>query len=67
MKNTTEENQTDTIVEFTDYLKFFLDSRFPDGVEGNMKKILIEIISDAFHDGARYAEQSMREEARVIV
>jgi hypothetical protein len=57
----------DTMIELTDYIKFFLDSRFPQGLEGNMKIILTEIISDVFHDGARFAETAAKDEARVII
>jgi hypothetical protein len=42
--------------ELSDYLNNFVNKRFPNGLEGDIRQIISECILDAFHDGARWAD-----------
>jgi nicotinamidase-related amidase len=50
-----------------DYFNDFLDKRAVGGVSGELRAILFEMVVDAFHDGARYAEAARQEGSRVIL
>lgn len=43
-------------VELAEYVDDFIVQRFPEGFPEDMAKILKEIVFDAFHDGANWAE-----------
>lgn len=45
------------ITELSEYVSGFLTRRFPQGLPESLAGILGEIVLDAFHDGARWAEQ----------
>ena len=56
-----------TITEISEYVKDFIDKRFPDGMPENLREILSDCVLDAFHDGSRWCEQQIKEESRIIV
>ena len=55
-----------TIETLTDYVESFLARRFPEGLPPDLEKIMMEIVLDAFHDGARYSEQTRMDEALIV-
>ena len=57
---------TKTIKELSEYAKDFIDKRFPEGLNGGIREIVTEIVIDAFHDGARWQEQQVKEESVII-
>jgi len=61
-----EKTADKVITEMSDYVNNFLDKRFPEGINGDMRQILGEIVMDAFHDGARWQEKQVQEESRII-
>lgn len=42
--------------ELSAYVNDFINKRFPSGLEGDMRTIIVECVLDAFHDGARWSE-----------
>jgi hypothetical protein len=56
-----------TITDVADYARVFIDRRFPEGLPDTMRGILTEVVLDAFHDGARYSESTIKDESRIIV
>ncbi len=55
-----------TIDETTAYLADFITKRFPHGLPDDMLEMVTEIVLDAFHDGARWSEQTRADESRII-
>jgi hypothetical protein len=52
-----------TITDISEYAKWFITERFPEGLGNEMQMIITEIVVDAFHDGARWSEQTRMDEA----
>jgi hypothetical protein len=47
------------VEDMTEYLNTFIDRRFVQGVTPELRLILAEVISDAFHDGAIWCENQL--------
>ena len=62
----TREEQ-ETLDTMTEYVNSFIDNRFPNGLNGDIRVIVHDIILNAFHDGARWCEQQIKNESRIIV
>ena len=54
------------ITEISEYIKDFIDKRYPDGVSNEVRQVLSEMVMDAFFDGARWAEIQAQQESRII-
>ena len=56
-----------TVRTMADYVYDFIAVRFPEGLPPQMLGIITDIVIDAFHDGARWAEAQEKEESRIIL
>lgn len=55
-----------TATEMGAYVEDFINKRFPDGLPPKLYGILAEMVIDALYDGARFAEGTAKDEARII-
>lgn len=50
-----------TIDEMVKYSQDFIDKRFPNGLNGDIRKIMTEMVLDAFVDGAAWQQKQMQQ------
>jgi hypothetical protein len=55
------------VEELSQYVNEFIHKRFPSGLEGDIRRIIVECVLDAFHDGARWAESQPPGEPDLII
>jgi hypothetical protein len=56
-----------TVKGMSEYVSNFLARRFPEGLPDQLRAILAEMVTDCFHDGARWSESTREDESRIIV